>query len=79
MINNVSHAGRQRLAKATIKIVRASMRLRTERNVRVNQALLAEREVRRDDGGAQPPAVVEVTPPAWTGRIRDKYPEHYRN
>ena len=75
MVTNVWQAGRRRLAKANIKSKRANVRLRIQRNIRVNQVLIGERD---DNEVANLPTIVEVTPPGWTARIRQKYPEHYR-
>ena len=74
MVTNVWQAGRRRLAKANIKAKRANVRLRIQRNVRVNQVLIGERD---DNEVVNLPTIVEVTPPGWTAHIRQKYPEHY--
>ena len=60
MVTNVWQAGRRRLTKANIKAKRANVRLRIQRNVRVNQVLIGER-----DGNevVNLPTIAEMTPP----------------
>ena len=71
-------SGTKILAKANIKPKRDGVRFRTERSVRVNQALLAEWEVRLSVDDVALPVAKEANPPVWTTRIREKYPERFK-
>ena len=66
------------IGESHIKPKQDGMRLRTERNIRVNQALLAEREVRLGADGATLPSAAKLAPPVWTTCIRAKHSEHYK-